>query len=361
MKEFNYQNFTAQYQVDDEIKSLISKIYELRAKQETITHVKPKTLDKLIEIAKIQSIDSSNRLEGISTTNSRLQSIVKQKTSPHNRNESEIAGYRDALDFIHTNYEYLVITPNYILQLFQLLFGQMRSKVHYRFKINNNSIAELRPDGSKNIIFEPLATFLTPFAIQNICDEFNKAIESNSVEPLLIIPAFIHDFLCIHPFEDGNGRMSRLLTTLLLYRAGFFVGKYISIENKIAKNKEEYYASLAASSAQWHENSNNPLPFIKYILKIVYAAYLDFERRINYVENSKSDLELVKDAIDYALSEFTAQDIILIATTVEQEKIENFLKQLDAEGYIARHDIGEITYYTKVKLDNSIMQTDKLD
>lgn len=195
MREFDYQNFATQYDLDEETKSLLAKIYELRSRQETFANVQNETLEKLIEIAKIQSIESSNYLEGIFTTNSRLQSIVKQKTSPRNRNEEEIAGYRDVLNIIHENYEYISITPNYILQLHETLYSKCQfQRIKMGYKATNNTINEIKPDGNSVVIFNPLEAALTPIAMQYLCEEFNKALDTKAIEPLLAIPMFIHDF-----------------------------------------------------------------------------------------------------------------------------------------------------------------------
>ena len=242
-------------------------------------------LSELLEIALIQSTEASNRIEGIVTTDDRLKKIVMNKTTPKGRSEREIAGYRDVLTTIHENYDYIPIKPGMILQLHRDLYRFSNSPIGGSFKNSDNIIAEQLPDGTKRVRFQPVPAWETAEAIDTICDAFQKALDDAEMDPLLLIPMFILDFLCIHPFNDGNGRMSRLLTLLLLYRSGYFVGKYISIERLIADSKETYYEALQDSSMQWHEGENDYLPFVRYMLGIVIAAYREFSSRVDKSEN----------------------------------------------------------------------------
>lgn len=237
MRDFNYSKI-AQMKWDSEILSYIAAIYKEAGKQELYLKQRPEELDKLVEIAKIQSTESSNAIEGIVTTSTRIRQLVEEKTTPKNRDEQEIAGYRDVLSLIHENFDVLPLTQNYILQLHKIMYSHMNNPMAGRTKNVQNYMSVTYRDGHTEILFTPLAPFETPAALDRICEEYNRVIGNMELEPLLAIPLFIHDFLCIHPFNDGNGRMSRLLTTLLLYRSGFYVGKYISLEAKIAQNKE---------------------------------------------------------------------------------------------------------------------------
>ena len=236
MKKFDYSKLN-NYKWDSEVISLIAQIHEHKGKQSLYLKQKPQTLEQLIEIAKIQSTESSNKIEGIVTTSTRIKQLMNDKTTPRNRDEEEILGYRNALNIIHESFEYIPISPNYILQLHHELYKTTSKTIGGKFKGVQNYISAKYPDGHEEILFTPLSPFETPDAIQNLCDELNKCVDNDSVEALLLIPTFISDFVCIHPFSDGNGRMSRLLTTLLLYRLGYYVGKYISIEKLIEKNK----------------------------------------------------------------------------------------------------------------------------
>ena len=248
MRTFNYTSLKNK-KWDNEIIAYVAQIHEHKAKQELFLKQKPQELEKLVEIAKVQSTESSNEIEGIRTTNTRLKQLVSEKTTPKNRDEEEIAGYRDVLNVIHESYEYIPITSNYILQLHKMLYSHSPKAIGGNFKNVQNYISGTDSNGKTYTIFTPLSPFETPMAIENICEEFNKTIADNEVDPLILIPIFIHDFLCIHSFLDGNGRMSRLLTTLLLYRCGYLVGKYISLEAKIAKNKDLYYNALEQYAA----------------------------------------------------------------------------------------------------------------
>ena len=252
MRTFNYSKISEQ-KWDSELLGLIAAIYKEAGKQEMYLKQRPEELEKLVEIAKVQSTESSNAIEGIVTTNTRIRQIVVDKTTPKNRDEQEIAGYRDVLSIIHESFDAIPITPNYILQLHKILYSHMNNPAAGRTKSVQNYISATYPDGSTITLFTPLDPIETPTALESICNEFNRVIGNNELEPLIAIPIFIHDFLCIHPFNDGNGRMSRLLTTLLLYRSGFYVGKYISLEAKIAVNKDLYYDALAKAQNGWHD------------------------------------------------------------------------------------------------------------
>ena len=263
MREFNY-NFLKEKQWDKDILGYIGLIHEFKGKQQLYLKQKPAELDRLIEIAKIQSTESSNAIEGIVTTNQRLKQLMSEKTAPRNRDEQEILGYRAVLEMVHESFEYMPITANVILQLHKKLYSYMPTSFGGVFKTTSNEIDEIRSDGTVVVRFKPLEPFETPEAVERLCETYNKIIASGEVDPLVVIPTFIHDFLCIHPFNDGNGRMSRILTTLLLYKSGYVVGKYISLEKKIHDHKNEYYDALQLASENWHEGKNDDSVFTKY-------------------------------------------------------------------------------------------------
>ena len=340
MRIFNYSKIKDELW-DSEILSLIAAIYKEAGKQEMYLKQRPQELEKLVEIAKIQSTEASNALEGIVTTNTRIKQLVTEKTTPKNRNEQEIAGYRDVLNIIHENFDEIPITKNYILQLHKILYSHMNNPIAGKTKTVQNYISATFPDGYVETLFTPLNPTDTPIALENICNEYNRVIGNMEVEPLIAIPTFIHDFLCIHPFNDGNGRMSRLLTTLLLYRCGFYVGKYISLEAKIAKNKSLYYTSLNDSQNNWHEGTDNKVPFIKYTLGTILAAYKDFEERFNLIETKKSALEIVKEATYIKIGKFTKQDIKELCPSLSISSIEGALRKLVVQGEINRVGNGK--------------------
>ena len=348
MREFNYSKVREQTW-DSEILGLIAAIYKEAGKQELYLKQRPEELEKLVEIAKIQSTEASNAIEGIVTTSTRIKQLVSEKTTPRNRNEQEIAGYRDVLSVIHESFDAIPITPNYILQLHKMLYSHMNNPMAGKTKNVQNYITEKYPDGKVEILFTPLAPYETSEALEKICEEYNRVIGNMEVEPLIILPIFIHDFLCIHPFNDGNGRMSRLLTTLLLYRSGFYVGKYISLESKIAKNKDLYYDALNQSQEGWHDGSEDVIPFIKYILGTILSAYKDFEDRFEIVETKIPALEMVRKATLNKIGKFTKQDIHELCPSLSISSLEGSLRKLVEQKELKREGIGRTTCYYRLK------------
>ena len=348
MRDFHYTAIREQ-KWDSEILGLIAAIYKEAGKQEMYLKQRPEELEKLVEIAKVQSTEASNAIEGIVTTSTRIRQLVEEKTAPRNRDEQEIAGYRDALNIIHENFDAIPITRNYILQLHKVLYSHMNNPMAGQTKSVQNYISATYPDGHTETLFTPLAPFETPEALDRICDEYNRVIGNMEAEPLIVIPIFIHDFLCIHPFNDGNGRMSRLLTTLLLYRNGFYVGKYISLEAKIAKNKDLYYAALRQAQEGWHEGTEDAVPFIKYLLGIILSAYRDFEDRFSLVEQKKPALETVRQATLSKIGRFSKQDIRELCPALSVSSIEGALRKLVASGELKREGNGKNTCYYRLK------------
>ena len=344
MRTFNY-SLIKDNKWDSELLGLIAAIYKEAGKQEMYLKQKPQELEKLVEIAKIQSTEASNAIEGIVTTNTRIRQLMEEKTTPRNRDEKEIAGYRDVLGIIHESFDAIPITQNYILQLHKILFSHLGNPAAGKTKTVQNYISATFPDGHTETLFIPLAPYETPEALDRICEEYNRVIGNAELEPLIAIPVFIHDFLCIHPFNDGNGRMSRLLTTLLLYRSGFYVGKYISLEAKIAMHKDLYYDALSASQNGWHEGSDDPVPFIKYLLGTILAAYRDFEDRFALVEIKRSALDMVRLATQYKIGRFTKQDIRELCPSLSISSIEGSLRKLVDNGEIKREGNGKSTFY----------------
>ena len=348
MRIFNYTKIKDQ-KWDSELLGLIAAIYKEAGKQELYLKQRPEDLEKLVEIAKVQSTEASNAIEGIRTTNTRIRQLVAEKTTPKNRSEQEIAGYRDVLSIIHESFDAIPITQNYILQLHKIFYSQTNNPIAGRTKNVQNYISATYPDGHTEILFTPLAPYETPEALDRICEEYNRVIGNMELEPLIAIPVFIHDFLCIHPFNDGNGRMSRLLTTLLLYRSGFYVGKYISLEAKIAKNKDLYYDALSASQVGWHEGEDDPVPFIKYLLGTILAAYRDFEDRFALVETKLPATETVRRATQNKIGRFTKQDIRELCPSLSLSSVEGALRKLVESGELRREGNGKNTCYYRTE------------
>ena len=343
-KTFDYSKLIDR-KFDKEIINYIGLIHEFKGRQDLFLSQRKVDLDKLVEISKIQSTESSNEIEGIITTNQRFKELMADKTTPRNRSEKEIQGYRFALNMIHESFEYISIRPNTILQLHKEMYQFLDVRFGGRFKDTPNEIDAVYPDGRKVVLFKPLEPYETPDAIQAICDEYDKAINEYNIDPLIVIPVFIHDFLCIHPFNDGNGRMSRLLTTLLLYRSGYSIGKYISLEKKIQISKSEYYEYLQQSSKGWINETQDDTPFIKYLLSTILAAYRDFEDRVDIVGHKMSALEMVEKAVKSKIGKFTKSDIMELCPEIGRGSVEQSLKTLCEKGIIKKEGNGRATFY----------------
>lgn len=348
MREFNYSQIREQ-KWDSDILGYIAAIYKEAGKQEQYLKQRPEELEKLVQIAKVQSTEASNAIEGIVTTNTRIKQLVEEKTTPRNRDEQEIAGYRDVLNVIHESFDVISISRNYILQLHKIMYSHMNNPIAGQTKNVQNYISAAYPDGHTEILFTPLAPFETPEALDRICEEYNRVIGNMEVEPLIAIPVFIHDFLCIHPFNEGNGRMSRLLTTQLLYRNGFYVGKYISLESKIAQAKDLYYDALSRSQAGWHEGCEDTIPFIKYLLGTILAAYKDFEDRFSIVETKLPAIDMVRKATQNKIGRFNKQDIRELCPSLSISSIEGSLRKLVKSGELKREGAGKATCYIRLK------------
>lgn len=347
MHEFDFINRPKDL-LTPEVVSILTRLHECRGRQELFIEAEADVLTALLEVAKIQSTGASNRIEGIYTTDERLNALVQEKVKPRNRNEEEISGYRDVLATIHESYEYIAPRPNNILQLHRDLYSFSSSAVGGTYKNSDNIIAEKHADGTETVRFRPVPAFQTADAMLNLCTRFNEAIEAGTYDPLLLMPVFILDFLCIHPFNDGNGRMSRLLTLLLLYRAGFIVGKYISIEMLIEKSKDSYYEALQDSSLNWHENGNDYLPFLKYMLGVVVKAYNEFEDRVEHLRHRKmSKADRIKDLIEKTPGKISKKEISMACPDISVTTIERTLAELISSGFIEKVGVGRSTAYIK--------------
>ena len=344
MRNYSYKNEWKKL-LTPEIVAMLTAIHEYKGEQNNFLGATKDTLTHLVEIAKIQSTESSNKIEGIYTSSDRLTKILKDKTRPSNRSEQEIAGYRDVLSLIHESYEYIQPRPNMILQLHKMLYkyGGFESG---EYKINENVISEDDGNGNQRIRFSPVPTWETPLAMDELCRAFDEAMADPEIDPLLIIPMFVLDFLCVHPFGDGNGRMSRLLTLLLLYRSGYVVGKYISIEKAIEQTKTTYYEALEDSSYGWHENENDYGHFVRYMLGIVLGAYREFKERVQLVSESKaSKPERVRDVIKNTIGKITKAEILEQCPDISDVTVQRALADLLKNGEIVKIGGGRYTSY----------------
>ncbi len=346
MREFDFKASAAKLLTND-IVNMLGYIHEYKGQQNLFIEAKADVLSHLLEIAKIQSTEASNRIEGIYTSDDRIQALVKEKSAPRSRNENEIAGYRDVLATIHENYDYIPPRANVILQLHRDLYQYSGIGIGGHFKNTDNVIEEALEDGTKRVRFRPAATFETPDMIENLCNQFLREVDRGEVDPLLLIPMFVLDFLCIHPFNDGNGRMSRLLTLLLLYRSGYIVGKYISIEMLIEKTKDTYYDALQASSIGWHDGTNDYMPFVSYTLGIIKRAYKTFSDRVEHLTTKGiSKPERVRQFIENRLGKVTKKDIMDACPDISATTIEKALGDLVKNGTIIKIGNGRGTGYS---------------
>lgn len=347
MRNFDYINGPKELLTPEIVQMLVS-IHEHKGKQELFIKANKDELNNLLEVAKIQSTGASNRIEGIFTSDNRLEELVKEKAEPHNRSEQEIAGYREALTTIHENYDYIALRPNIILQLHRDLYSYSKSSVGGVYKNSDNIIAETDLQGNQKVRFKPVPAYQTPDAMEMLCTSFLQAIQADEYDALILIPMFILDFLCIHPFNDGNGRMSRLLTLLEFYKVGYIVGKYISLEMLIEKTKETYYEALQLSSKNWHEEKNSYIPFVKYYLGILLKAYHEFEDRVDYMKDRKlSKPERIKLVIDNKVGKISKKDIMERCPDISKITIERTLNNLLVNGYIEKVGSGRLTAYIK--------------
>ena len=344
MRQFEYKENWKKL-LTPNIVSLLTSIHEYKGEQNLFIESNSDKLTKLLEISKIQSTEASNKIEGIITTDDRLKKLVMDKTMPKSRNEKEIAGYRDVLNTIHENYEYIPVNANYFLQLHGDLYKYNGVSFGGEFKTTNNVIAEVDSSGNQKTRFQPIEAWATPEAMLNMCNAYNDAI-NDGIDPLILMPMFILDFLCIHPFNDGNGRMSRLLTLLLLYKSGYIVGKYISIEKLIEKSKDTYYEQLQASSYRWHENENDYEPFVEYYLGIIIAAYKEFSSRVQtLIESGMSKPERIHEVIRKHIGKITKSQIMEKCPDISDTTIQRTLTELLKNNEIIKLSGGRYTSY----------------
>ena len=330
-----------------DIVGLLTRIHEYKGEQTLYIEAQADTLSQLVELAKIQSTEASNKIEGIYTSDERLKMIVKDKIVPKTRNEQEIAGYRDVLNTIHDSYEFIPPKPAILLQLHRDLYKFSGLDIGGKYKNSDNVIAEMDNSGNRFVRFQPVSAWETPGALEELCQAYEEVLADKNADPLLIIPMFILDFLCIHPFDDGNGRMSRLLMLLLLYRAGYIVGKYISIEKLIEESKETYYEALQSSSQDWHDEANNYEPFVKYTLGVVVAAYREFSSRVKSLATSGlTKPERIGKLIEDTLGKITKTEIAKQCPDISQITIQRTLKELQEKGDIIKISGGRYTAYT---------------
>ena len=345
MRSFDYsKRYSELFSLD--MIALLTQIHEFKGEQNLFVEAKADTLTQLVELAKIQSAEASNKIEGLYTSDDRLKKIVMDKTTPKTRSEKEIAGYRDVLATIHESHDYIPPRASSFLQLHRDLYKYSGLTIGGSYKTADNIIQEEDSAGNKVVRFRPVPAWETAEAMQRLCDAFGEALQKPDLDPLLLIPMFILDFLCIHPFNDGNGRMSRLLTLLLLYRSGYIVGKYVSIEKMIEQSKETYYEVLYESSQNWHEETNDYAPFVRYVLGIVVAAYREFSSRVQLlVTKGLSKPDRIREIIKGTLGKITKAELMAKCPDISQVTVQRALSEMLANGEIIKISGGRYTSY----------------
>jgi Fic family protein len=347
MQNFDYSILPEEL-LNHELMNLVSAIHEYKGKQELFIEAKSDVLEAMLEIAKVQSAGASNRIEGIHTSNERLEALMKSKVEPRNRSEREIAGYREVLSLIHDNYDYMAPRTNAILQLHRDLYHFSPASFGGKFKNSDNVITETDARGRGKVRFQPMTAFETPEAVERLTSTLAMAINTEKYDPLLLIPMFILDFLCIHPFNDGNGRMSRLLTLLLLYRSDYIAGKYISLEMIIEKTKETYYEVLQESSIDWYEEKNTYFPFVKYYLEVILSVYKEFSSRVEILQDrSISKQERIRMLFEKTMGKMSKRMILEKYPDISMSTVEITLASLLKEGYIIKTGAGKNTAYIR--------------
>lgn len=349
MHRFDY-SFLKKCSVSADILRSVAAIHEMKAKAEMRQADYADVFSAMEAVAKIQSVKSSNAIEGIITTDKRIRDIVNRDSAPLDHNEAEIAGYRDALNLIHNNYSEISFSVKDILELHKILLSKCGDETAGKLKSENNFIMETDKNGKKSIRFSPVPAKETAQAMEQLVLAYCEAHSDYEINPLLLIPCVILDFLCIHPFRDGNGRMSRLLSLMLLYKSGFDAGRYISFEEQIKKFKNYYYTSLQKSSERWHENENNYFPFIDNFLFTLRMSYYELDSRFADLKDKKiTKKQRIASFISDSLLPVSKQDICEKLPDISVTTIEAELGKLVKSRQIEKIGKGRGTKYKNAK------------
>ena len=318
----------------------LRELGEYRGKQTLYSKQSPEVLERLQETARVESTESSNRLEGIEVPHKRLEDLILQNSKPKNRSEQEVAGYRDALALIHGSAQEIMFSGNVILQLHKTIYSYM-SQPGGKWKATDNEIIERHPDGTARVRFKPTPAFQTPMKMQELEEDYKNVIGLGQIDPLIVIPMVILDFLCIHPFSDGNGRVGRLITLILLYHFDYQVGRYISLERIFEETKEGYYRTLETSSKGWHEGEHDIAPWMNYFWIVLLKAYREFEERVGKIKQGKgSKSDQVRKAVLRQTAPFAISDIEKDCPWITRDWIRIVLRKMKAEGIIKAQGKG---------------------
>lgn len=333
-----------------ELVNLTATISAFNALSQNRQHEYEQVYTELEKIARIQSVKGSNAIEGIVTTDARIKEIVDKNSAPLNHNEREIAGYRDALDEIHTNHELMTFNEKTILHLHERMLHLTDYNNIGKYKTEDNLIMETAPDGRRSVRFAPVTASETKDAMEQLVYAYIDARDNSNVNKLLLTPCVILDFLCIHPFSVGNGRVSRLLTLLLLYKGGFNVTKYVSLEAQINEDKYFYYEALAESSENWHDNKNSYFPFMKNYLSTLYKCYKELDTRFSTVNGKKlKKNERIEITVLNSVLPITKAEICEILPDVSPTTVEAVLGKMVKNGTAKKLGDGRGTKYVNAK------------
>ena len=348
MKSFE-PGFLENHPISHSLLQTIRLLGEFKGKEALFTLQAPQVLETLRQVAVIPSTESSNRIEGVEAPHDRIRKIVEQKTTPRNRSEQEIAGYRDVLATIHANHANIPFTPGVVLQFHRDMY-QFAPQEGGRWKPVDNQIIQRDPGGGERVRFIPVAAYETARAMEQLHERFGLAREAGKIEPLLLIAAYVLDFLCIHPFFDGNGRMARLLSLLQLYQTGYEVGRYISLEQVVENNREGYYDSLHASSQGWHEGRHSLEPWWEYFLGVMLVgAYREFERRTGELTTARgAKSEMVLATIEKLPRQFRYTDLDMACPNISRATIKRILKMLRDDNKLRCVKGGRNATYEKI-------------
>ena len=347
MKSFS-EEYLNNIKITPDLLGLINTLSEYKGKEQLYAKQSPDVLNSLLEEAKIESTESSNRIEGVIVNHDRVKALVAKNSNPRGRSEEEVAGYRDALDRIHTMYEAMPISNNVILMFHTMLYKYTNIKAG-NFKKSDNKIVDRLKDGTMRVRFQPPSAFHTPEYMEKLVSGYDYFINKRNYPHILLIPLFVLDYLCIHPFSDGNGRTARLLTLLLLYQAGHEVGKYISLERIIEQSKETYYETLEMSSNGWHKGEHKPEPWLRYFYGTLIAAYKEYENRVgrfNKAAGSKRD-QIIKVIKEYP-GNFSISNIDKLCPQVSRETIRKVMRELKSDGIIDVSGKGRYAHWKRI-------------
>ena len=347
MRRFDY-SFLRNIKVPVNFMTFTNAIYTIKNLEEEKKNIYPDIFTALQKIAIVQSVKGSNEIEGIVTTDKRIEEIVNQSSAPRNHNEQEITGYKNALNLIHSDSDKMSLNEDLILNLHKILLEKIEVSYGGSYKTEDNIIRESYKDGTSFVRWVPVSSQDTPKAMKELILAYMEARDDSLIDGLLLIPCVILDFLCIHPFRDGNGRISRLLTLFLLYKSGFDISKYISFEEQINKMKGNYYEALKRSSIGWHDNQNDYIPFIENFLYTLYLCYKELDKRFLTLGTKKvSKKKRIESAIMNSFLPISKKELQALLPDISLTTIEAVLASMLNDGKIKKIGSTKSAKYIK--------------